>query len=139
MKRYILVLFLFSFIFFSCKTGIDNPLVGNWEIVEFRFTDWERDPGRDEDFLKKDGAIWDMEFSKNGKFKQSFNMRRPDKKMETEEGTWRTVGDTLKIETQSDGTTSKWDYTYELNDSTLTMTLAGEMIDSKLIIKFREK
>lgn len=139
MKRFVLVLFLFSVVCIHCKTSGDNQLVGKWEIVEFRFTDWEKDPGRDEDFLKEDGAVWDMEFFKNGKFKQSFNMRRPDKKMETEEGTWHTVGDTLKIETRSSGATSKWDYTYELNDGTLTMTLAGEMIDSKLIIKFREK
>jgi len=139
MKRFVLVLFLFSIICFNCKTGGDKALVGNWKIVEFRFTDWVKDPARNEEYLEKDGAVWDMKFSKNGKFKQSFNMRRPDKKMETEEGTWRTIGDTLKIETQTNATNSKWDYTYELNDSILTLTMAGEMIDSKLIIKFRKK
>jgi len=139
MKKIVLVLVLFNFIFFRCNTGDNKGFVGTWEIVEFRLDGQVQDPGRNEEYLRNKGAVWDMKFSKNGKFEQNFNMRSPDMKMEMEKGTWLAVNDTLKIEIQFDTITSKLEYTYELNDGILTLTFAAEEMGSNLITKFREK
>lgn len=145
MKKFTFVLIVLIIGFSNCKSvgkkdlGGDGNLVGEWEIIEFRLIGQGGDPVSDEETLRNAGAVWDLKFSRNGDFRQSFNMRQRDMTMEVEEGTWKTSGDSLKIELQIDTITSNLYYTYKINQDVLTLTMAPQEVNSKIITKFREK
>ncbi|HKJ78375.1 MAG TPA: lipocalin family protein [Prolixibacteraceae bacterium] len=139
MKNLALLLFVLSIIVVGCETAGDPQIVGEWEITEFRIIGPGGDAASNEEKLNNAGAKWDLEFSKNGEFVQTFNMRKRNMEMETEKGTWTTNGDSLKIVLHIDTIKSNLDYTYEINQDTLTLTLAPEISDTKIITKFREK
>jgi len=137
MKRFALL--LLSIAIFGCSSNMNKNLVGDWEIIEFRLIGRSGDSTSDEKTLRDAGAIWDLDFSKNGNFRQSFNMRTPEMKMEVEQGTWKTSADTLTIELEIDIITSTLIYNYEIENEVLTLTLAPEEVNSKIITKFRKK
>jgi hypothetical protein len=137
MKRFALL--LLSIAIFGCSTKMNKNLVGDWEIIEFRLIGRSGDSTSDEKTLRDAGAIWDLDFSKNGNFRQSFNMRTPEMKMEVEQGTCKTSADTLTIELEIDTITSTLIYNYEIENEVLTLTLAPEEVNSKIITKFRKK
>lgn len=123
----------------GCATTGSKELVGSWEIIEFRLIGIGGDPVSTEKILRDAGAVWDMKFSKNGEFRQDFNMRQRDMTMETEEGTWTVVDDSLKIEIQSDIVATNLNYTYEVNEDTLVLSLRNPDTDAKIITSFRKK
>lgn len=123
----------------SCATTGNKELVGSWEIIEFRLIGMGGDPVSTEKILRDAGAVWEMEFSKNGDFKQDFNMRKQDMTMETEEGTWTAFNDSLQIEIRSDIVASNLNYTYEINEDTLVLSLRNPDTDAKIITRFRKK
>ncbi len=123
----------------GCKTIGDKRLVGKWELVEFALVGQGGNPVSNAETLRNAGAVWDLEFSKNGDFSQKFNMRKRSMEMETEEGTWKTEQDSLLIELQKDVVASKLDYTYKFKEDTLVLTLAPRESKSKIITKFVEK
>lgn len=139
MKKWIFAATLVLVAVIGCETAGDERLIGDWEIIEFRLIGQSGDPVSDEETLRNAGAVWNLEFSRDGDFKQAFNMRNRDMEMEVEQGSWRTVDDTLKIELQIDTITSKMDYTYEIDGDVLTLTLAPKEVNAKIITKFREK
>ncbi len=134
---YILILLLF--VVSGCKTVGNKNIVGDWELIEFRLVGQGGNPVSNEETLRKAGAVWDMNFKKNGEFKQNFNMRKPGKEMEVEEGTWKVDDDTLSIELEINTVISQMDYTYKLDENILTLTLAPEEAQGKIITKFRKK
>lgn len=123
----------------GCATTANKELVGSWEIIEFRLVGMGGDPVSTEKILRDAGAVWEMEFSKNGDFKQDFNMRKQDMAMETEEGEWSAHNDSLKIEISSDIVASTLKYTYEINEDTLVLSLRNPDTDAKIITRFRKK
>lgn len=117
----------------------NKRLVGIWELTEFKQVQKGKAIVSDENTLQKAGAIWNLEFSEDGSFKQNFNMRTPDMKMETEIGKWRTVNDSLFIELQIDTQVSKLNYTYILLGDVVVLTLENPMTTDKVITRFRRK
>ena len=130
---------LLVIVMFGCKTTENTKFVGSWELIEFRLVGQGGDPVSDEETLKGAGAVWEMHFEKDGDFTQQFNMRKHDMTMETEEGTWEVVEDTLKIDLDIDMVVSELDYTYTMKDNLMVLTLAPEEAKAKIITTFRKK
>lgn len=139
MKRYTCILILLILTFSGCKTEGDKNIVGSWEIIEFHVMNNKVNSLSDEAKLRNAGAVWDMEFSRNGDFKQTFNMRNRNMKMETEEGSWKVSNDSLIIEVGIDMVMTKLEYDYKINDDVLVLTLDPPDSETKIITKFREK
>jgi hypothetical protein len=123
----------------GCATTGSKELVGTWEIIEFRLVGTGGDPVSNEKILRDAGAVWDMKFSKNGKFRQDFNMRQHEMTMESEKGTWKISEDSLKIELDFDTITSFLPYIYKLEENILELTLTNDFYNTKVITKFRKK
>ncbi len=123
----------------GCATTGSKELVGTWEIIEFRLIGTGGDPVSNEKVLKDAGAVWEMKFSKNGKFRQDFNMRQRDMTMEFEQGTWEAGEDSLKIELDFDTITSVLPYLYKLDENILELTLSNDFYNTKVVTKFRKK
>lgn len=123
----------------GCATTGSKALVGTWEIIEFRLIGTGGDPVSNEKILRDAGAVWDMKFSKNGKFSQDFNMRQRDMTMESEKGTWEISEDSLKIELDFDTITSLLPYIYMLDDNILELTLSNDFYNTKVVTRFRKK
>lgn len=123
----------------GCATTGSKELVGTWEIIEFRLIGTGGDPVSNEKVLKDAGAVWEMKFSKNGKFRQDFNMRQQNMTMEFEQGTWEASEDSLKIELDFDTITSILPYLYKLDENILELTLSNDFYNTKVVTKFRKK
>lgn len=123
----------------GCATTGRKELVGTWEIIEFRLIGTGGDPVSNEKILRDAGAVWDMKFMKNGKFRQDFNMRQQDMTMEFEQGTWEANEDSLKIELDFDTITSVLPYLYKLDENILELTLSNDFYNTKVVTKFRKK
>ncbi len=134
-----IVLFLALAGLMGCATTGSKELVGSWEIIEFRLIGMGGDPVSDEKILRDAGAVWDMKFSKDGDFMQEFNMRKQDMSMETEEGTWTVNNDSLKVEIRDDIVANTLNYTYEINEDTLVLSLRNPDTDAKIVTRFRKK
>jgi hypothetical protein len=126
-------------VFMGCATTGNKALVGTWEIIEFRLIGTGGDPVSNEKILRESGAVWDMKFSKNGKFRQDFNMRQQDMAMESEQGTWEISEDSLKIELDFDTITALLPYVYKLEDNIMELTLSNDFYNTKVVTKFRKK
>lgn len=114
-------------------------LVGKWELIEFRIIQKYNDATSDEKTLRGAGAVWDMSFSEDGSFRQDFNLRTPDMKMETETGKWITKNDSLFIDLKVDTLTNRLNYTYVVLGDVIVLTLENPMTKDKVISKFRRK
>jgi hypothetical protein len=123
----------------GCANSGTKQLVGTWEIIEFRLIGTGGDPVSNEKILRDAGAVWDMKFLRNGNFRQDFNMRTQDMQMEFEEGTWKAFDDSLKIEIVTDIVVSELNYTYELDDNVLELTLRNPMSEARIVTRFRKK
>jgi hypothetical protein len=117
----------------------NKRLFGIWELVEFQLVQKGKSTVSDEKKLRDAGAVWNMYFSEDGTFKQEFNMRTPDKKMETEKGKWSTGKDSLFVELQIDTFTSKMNYTYILLGDVVVLTLQHPTSPDKVVTRFRRK
>lgn len=132
--------FLLVFLFLTaCDKGEEYGFKGEWELIEFALIGTGGNPVSDEETLRNAGAIWDMEFKGNGKFRQNFNMRTAEMEMEVEEGTWEATEDSLIIELQIDTIQSRMAYTYNIEDDILSLTLAPEGRPTQVKTKFRKK
>lgn len=139
MMRVHFVLLFFIILVISCQNGENKKLPGTWELIEFTLVSEDGEKVSDKETLRNAGAVWNLEFSEEGDFEQEFNMRDPGMKMEEEKGTWKIVGDSLKIDLQIDMITSTLPYTYQFKDDTLILTLTNQQYNSKVITKFRKK
>ena len=137
--RSIYWVFLLLLVFVACNTNSDDRIKGEWELIEFGLSGAGGNPVSNEETLRNAGAVWDIKFSGNGKFIQSFNMRTPEMKMEVEEGTWETTNDSLIIKLQIDTFETRMAYTYEILGDTLSLTLAPEGRPTRVKTKFRKK
>lgn len=117
----------------------NKKLFGVWEIVEFKLFQKGKPAVSDEKTLRDAGAVWNLYFSGDGNFKQEFNIRTPDMKMETEKGNWSTSTDSLFIELQLDTFTSKLNYSYILLGDAVVLTLQHPSSPDKVVTKFRRK
>lgn len=134
------IVFIAAFVtLMGCANSGTKQLVGSWELIEFRLIGTGGDPVSNEKTLRDAGAVWDMKFSKNGDFRQDFNMRTPSMKMEFEEGTWKAFDDSLKIEIVSDIVASELNYTYELEEDILVLSLRNPVSDARVVTRFRKK
>ena len=133
------LLFIFVFVVVGLQAANNKRLIGIWELTEFKLVKKGEPTISDEKKLKEMGAVWNIEFSADGSFKQDFNLRNPDKKLETEVGKWTTVNDSLFIELKKDSQTSKLNYTYILLGDVVVLSLENPMTTDKVITRFRRK
>ena len=117
----------------------NKRLFGVWELVEFQLFQKGTPTVSDEKTLRDAGAIWNMYLNEDGTFKQEFNMRSPDMKMETEKGKWSTANDSLFIELQIDTFTNKMNYSYILLGDVVVLTLQHPTSPDKVVTRFRRK
>lgn len=117
----------------------NKRLFGVWELVEFQLFQKGTPTVSDEKTLRDAGAVWNMYFSEDGSFKQEFNMRSTDMKLETEKGKWRTANDSLFIELQIDTFTNKMNYSYILLGDVVVLTLQHPTSPDKVVTRFRRK
>lgn len=135
--KYSLVIAIIIFVFVSCNTQ-KNPFVGEWEIIEFAVYARQRTVSfSDEKLLREQGAVWDLDFKRNGSFKQQFNMRQKEK-METEEGSFEFRQDSLFIHF-SDVDVQNIRYSYLFNNDTLTLEVNEKLNQTRLVTRFRKK
>jgi hypothetical protein len=134
-----IVFFAALIILMGCANSGTRQLVGTWEIIEFRLIGTGGDPVSNEKILRDAGAVWDIKFSQNGHFRQDFNMRSQDMRMEIEEGTWKAFDDSLKIEFVSDIVVTELNYTYELDENILVLSLRNPVSDARVVTRFRKK
>ena len=140
MKLLYFILFAILISVVGCNNIDDKGLSGSWEIIEFKiFQGGKQVMSSSTKDLKDNSAVWDMNFSKNGKFSQDFNMRDPQMKMETENGNWNFSGDTIKIELFSDTLTTHMNYIYKINADTLNLSLTHPVSKSQVITVFTKK
>lgn len=121
----------------ACKnTG--NSLVGKWEIAEFTVVRVNtKTIVETENELRQKGSIWTMNLKRNGDFRQDFNMRSRDKKMETETGTWESDENTLTIHLDLDGKSHPMTYIYKFENDILILTLKSKQNTGEVISKFK--
>ena len=140
MRLQYIIVFVLLFAAVGCNNIDDKGLSGSWGIIEFRmFQGGKQVMSSTKQNLTDAGAVWDMNFSKNDKFSQDFNMRNPDMKMETEKGSWRISGDTIKIELFSDTLTTHMNYIYKISADTLKLSLTHPLSKSQVITVFTKK
>jgi hypothetical protein len=135
--KYLLFILLLSVIVLQAANN--KRLFGIWEMTEFKLVQKGKATVSDEKTLRDAGAIWNLEFSEDGSFKQNFNIRNPEMKMESEKGKWSTVNDSLFIELQIDTFVNKLNYTYILLGDVVVLTLENPMTTDKVITRFRRK
>ena len=138
MKLKYLVVFLLISIF-GLQAANNKRLFGIWELVEFQLVQKGKPTVSDEKTLRDAGAVWNMYFNEDGSFKQEFNMRSPEMKMETEKGKWSTANDSLFIELQIDTFTNKMNYSYILLGDVVVLTLQHPTSPDKVVTRFRRK
>jgi len=140
MKLQYIIVFVLLIAVNGCNNVDNNGLEGSWEIIEFRMIQGGNEVmNSTAKNLTDAGAVWDLNFSKNGKFSQNFNMRNPQMKMETEKGSWTVSGDSIKIELLSDTLTTKMNYKYKISNDTLNLSLTHPISKSSVITKFTKK
>jgi hypothetical protein len=135
-KPFVIILLI---ILLGCATTDNLHLVGTWELVEFSLIGTGGDPVSNEKTLRDAGAVWDIDLSKNGNFRQDFNMRRSDMTMESEKGSWTATEDSLLVELDFDTTTSILPYVYKIENDLLVLTLTNEFTNASVVTKFRKK
>jgi len=135
--KYIVVLLLISII--GLQAANNKRLFGIWELIEFQLVQKGKSTVSDEKTLRDAGAVWNMYLNEDGSFKQEFNMRTPDMKMETEKGKWSTANDSLFIELQIDTFTNKMNYSYILLGDVVVLTLQHPTSPDKVVTRFRRK
>lgn len=135
--KYLIFILLLSVI--GVHAANNKRLFGVWEIVEFKLIQKGNPAISDEKTLRDAGAVWNMYFNEDGTFKQEFNMRTPDMKMETETGKWSTLNDSLFVEIQVDTFKRKLDYYYVVLGDAVVLTLQHPTSPDKIVTKFRRK
>ncbi len=135
--KYLAVVLLITVI--GLHAANNKMLFGIWELVEFQLVQKGESAVSDEKTLRDAGAVWDLHFNDDGSFKQDFNMRSPDMKMETEKGKWSTANDSLFIELQIDTLTTKMNYSYILLGDVVVLTLQHPATPDKVVTRFRRK
>ena len=135
--KYLIFILLISAI--SVYAANNKRLFGTWEIVEFKLIQKGNPTVSDEKTLRDAGAVWNVYFNEDGTFKQEFNMRSPDMKMETETGKWSTLNDSLFVEIQVDTFSRKLNYYYVVLGDAVVLTLQHPTTPDKIVTKFRRK
>ncbi len=123
----------------GCEKTEKKGLVGNWKIIEFTMVHGPEKRVSTGKNLRDGGAVWDLKFSEDGKFRQDFNMRNPYMKMETESGTWKSAKNSLYINLVSDTASIKLDYVFKISHDTLELNLTNRVTKNKVISKFKRK
>jgi len=135
--KYLIFILLISVI--GVYAANNKRLFGVWEIVEFKLIQKGNPAISDEKTLRDAGAVWNVYFNEDGTFKQEFNMRTPDMRMETETGKWSTLNDSLFIEIEVDTFKRKLDYYYVVLGDAVVLTLQHPTSPDKIVTKFRRK
>ncbi len=140
MKLGYFILFVLLIAVVSCNNVNDNSVTGKWGIIEFKMIQGGNEVmSSTAKNLTDAGAVWDMNFYRNGTFEQNFNMRNPEMKMETEKGSWTVSGDSIKIVLLSDTLTTKMNYKYKISNDTLNLSLTHPISKSSVVTKFTKK
>ncbi len=135
--KYLIFILLISAI--GLHAANNKRLFGVWEIVEFKLIQKGNPAISDEKTLRDAGAVWNVYFNEDGTFKQEFNMRTPDMKMETETGKWSTSNDSLFVEIQVGTFSRKLNYYYVVLGDAVVFTLQHPTSPDKIVTKFRRK
>lgn len=135
--KYLLLIVLISVVGLYAENN--KMLFGIWEITEFKMVQRGVEAVSDEKTLRDAGAVWDMHFNADGTFKQDFNMRGNEMKMETESGKWRTVNDSLYIDLQIDTLTINMKYSYIILGDVVVFTMQNQRNNDKIVTRFRRK
>ncbi len=132
------VFLLLCVISFSVLNAQETALEGIWNLTELINIDYNDTLKRSPEYIKEHKAIWELDFLKTGKFKQSSNMD-PTKTMTSYEGIWRTSGPDLIVKLQIKGDTIDMKYSYEVNNDTLILRRSSQEGNHKIISKFHKK
>jgi hypothetical protein len=135
--KYLFLTLLISVI--GLHAANNKMLFGIWEITEFKMVQRGVETVSDEKTLRDAGAVWDMHFNADGTFKQDFNMRGNEMKMETESGKWHTVNDSLYIDLQIDSLTTTMKYSYIILGDVVVFTMQHPRNNDKVVTRFRRK
>lgn len=136
--KYALILLIV--VVFGCSNSADDQLVGKWEINEFTVIRVNnKTKVSDANELKEAGSVWNMKLSRNGEFKQEFNMRSLENKMEVETGSWSINQDSLKIVLVNDTVSVPMNYTYKIENNLLVLKLTNANNKNEVICKFERK
>jgi hypothetical protein len=136
--RYFIVVLL-VIIVASCKNSEKNSVAGKWKIVEFRMTLDGKENVSTTKNLTDAGAVWDLNFAEDGKFRQDFNMSNPDMKMKMEAGTWKSTDDSLFINISVEQAGIDLKYAYSISNDTLVLNLEHSPSKNKIVSKFIRK
>ena len=140
MKLHYIIVFVLLIATSGCNSVDDNGLEGSWGIIEFKMIQGGNEVmNSTTKNLTDAGAVWDLNFYKNGEFRQDFNMRNPQMEIETEKGSWSISGDSIKIVLVSDTLTTKMNYTYKINNDTLNLSLTHPISKSSVRTIFTKK
>lgn len=140
MKLHYIIVFVLLIATSGCNNVDDNGLEGSWGIIEFKMIQGGNEVmNSTTKNLTDAGAVWDLNFYKNGEFRQDFNMRNPQMEIETEKGSWSISGDSIKIVLVSDTLTTKMNYTYKINNDTLNLSLTHPISKSSVRTIFTKK
>jgi len=123
----------------GCKNNGDKNVAGEWKVVEFRMTLDGKENISTTKNLTDAGAVWDLNFGKDGKFRQDFNMGNPEMKMQTEAGTWKSTTDSLFIKLAVEKTDIDLEYAYSISNDTLKLTIEYVPKKNRIVSKFVRK
>ncbi len=138
-RKFQLFIIVVIIVFTGCKKSTKTALQGTWKIIEFRMTINGKENVSTAKTLNKAGAVWNLNFLDDNKFRQNFNMSNPQMKMHTEEGTWKSAADSLFIEIAADSIKIDLNYSYLIRNDTLQLTLVAPQSGNKVISKFVRK
>lgn len=134
--KHLMITLLFMGIL-SVTNAQDTFVVGTWNIVEFTMTNQDNVNKMNEDALKEDKSIWDLNLLENGSLTQSSNMRIGE--IETQEGTWKTHNGNLILTLKINDRNIPIEYGYELSGDILILKRSNPMGTLTIETKFRKK
>ncbi len=136
MKLQYFVIVMLVIVVAGCKNSEEKSLVGKWKVTEFRMTLDGKEHVSTDKILTGAGAVWNMDFEKDGKFRQDFNMGNSEMKMQTEAGTWNSTPDSLFVNLVVNNSNIDLKYRYSIRKDTLILTIEYAPKKNKIVSKF---
>jgi hypothetical protein len=113
-----------------------QTFTGTWNVFDFKMVMQENTNHMDEATLKKEGAVWELVFQKDGSLTQTSNMRNSE--MESWEGRYKTEGDKLKLFLMVEGREMQLQYQYEFKDALLKLKRSNPKGTMHVLAEFRK-
>ena len=115
-----------------------SDLIGTWNLKEFTTFNKNNQETKNEERLRGDGAVWNLIFMEDSRFKQTSNMSESGM-MDTYEGTWKVSGDNLILGLTIMNRNLELIYNYKIADNNLILERGNPSGTIKIISTFRKK